>query len=81
MYRLVWDFFGPLSEGTASHFLKHLREFLKKESISEACQTEVIDNLHSLVWCETNDSIILKKVEKSLRPKRIIELEVKENRV
>jgi len=35
MKRFFWDFFGPRADGTAQHFLLHLREFLTKNACPE----------------------------------------------
>jgi uncharacterized protein len=66
----LWDFFGPNAEGTATHFEKHLREFLQKNAV-EGCTTgtESAGEGHMAAFCVT-PSGATELVEKALRPKR-----------
>src|SRR5688572_33462172 len=36
-----WDFFGPRAEGTATHFVSHLREFLSKHELT-GCTVDTV---------------------------------------
>lgn len=73
MRRYYWDFFGPLAEGTARHFLEHLDEFLEREGL-KGCTTGVEEDEGDFAaFCDThadNRAII----ERALRPKRYLEL-------
>jgi uncharacterized protein len=66
----LWDFFGPNALGTATHFEKHLREFLQKNAL-EGCSTgtESEGDGHMAAFCVTTPAAV-EMVEKSLRPKR-----------
>jgi uncharacterized protein len=66
----LWDFFGPNALGTATHFEKHLREFLQKNAL-EGCSTgtESEGEGHMAAFCITPPAAV-EMVEKSLRPKR-----------
>lgn len=65
-----WDFFGPRAQGTASHFQKHLEEFLTTHALAD-CRTGLASERagHHAVFCEAplgaQDSI-----ERALRPRR-----------
>jgi len=50
----LWDFFGPSAAGTATHFEKHLREFLGKNAL-EGCTTgtESEGEGHMAAYCIT----------------------------
>jgi len=73
MKRYFWDFFGPRADGTAEHFLVHLREFLVKN----ACP-DMPTGLHSqgaghqAVFC-CPPAELEAAIERSLRPRRSIE--------
>jgi hypothetical protein len=66
----LWDFFGPNATGTATHFERHLREFLQKNAL-EGCTTgtESEGEGHMGVFCTTPPAAS-EAVERSLRPKR-----------
>ena len=66
----LWDFFGPNATGTATHFEKHLREFLQKNGV-EGCETgtESAGEGHLAAFCVT-PSPSVELIEKSLRPRR-----------
>ncbi len=73
MKTYFWDFFGPRSEGTAQHFLVHLREFLKKNECPEmptGLRSEGPG--HQGVFCSPPEAFQL-AIERSLRPKRTVE--------
>lgn len=70
MRRLFWDFTGPIAEGTAAHFKRHLDEFLEREAI-EGCTTglEGYGPMHHAAWCDTpsaSEDVLIR----TLRPRR-----------
>ena len=66
----TWDFFGSRAEGIATHFEQHLREFLRKNGISN-CETGTQSQQpgHFAAWCRSPQAS--EAVEKALRPKRV----------
>jgi hypothetical protein len=73
MKSFFWDFFGPRAEGTAQHFLIHLREFLTKNGCPEmptGLRSEGAG--HQAVFC-TPPAEFEQAIERSLRPKRSAE--------
>jgi hypothetical protein len=66
----LWDFFGPNAPGTATHFERHLREFLRTNAI-DGCQTgtESAGEAHMAAFCVTPPAAV-EAVERSLRPRR-----------
>jgi hypothetical protein len=66
----LWDFFGPSAPGTATHFEKHLKEFLGKHAL-EGCTTgtESEGEGHMAAYCVTPPAA-RETIERSLRPKR-----------
>ncbi len=70
--KLIWDFRGPQSEGTAKHHAIHLDEFAKKENIlSFGHGHEILTQMHALAFMivERKDMITVRDV---LRPDRAI---------
>lgn len=53
MTTYYWDYFGPDADGTARHFLVHLREYLERVGVS-GCEAGVTSERpgHSAVWCK-----------------------------
>lgn len=48
----IWDYFGKDSLGTAEHFEKHLKEFIKVKNIQNIVTgTRTNENIQSFVWC------------------------------
>jgi uncharacterized protein len=73
MKSFFWDFFGPRAEGTAQHFLTHLREFLKQNECPEmptGLRSEGAG--HQAVFC-TPPAEFEVAIERSLRPRRTVE--------
>jgi hypothetical protein len=73
MKSYFWDFFGPRAEGTAQHFLLHLREFLRKNECPEmptGLRSEGAG--HQAVFCSPPAEFQL-AIERSLRPRRSTE--------
>lgn len=49
---LYWDFFGPRAQGTATHFLEHLKQFLHREQVAHnATGVTELSPAHYAVWC------------------------------
>jgi hypothetical protein len=70
MKTYFWDFFGPRADGTAHHFLKHLREFLSKNSCPEMPTGLRSQGAgHQAVFCSPPPDLH-ETIERSLRPKR-----------
>ncbi|MEO8900791.1 MAG: hypothetical protein ABI488_04030 [Polyangiaceae bacterium] len=71
MKTFFWDFFGPRSEGTAQHFLVHLREFLKKNDCPELPTGLSSEGAgHHAVSCSPTPEFET-RLAASLRPRRI----------
>jgi hypothetical protein len=70
MNSFYWDFFGPRAEGTASHFLQHLREFLKKNECPDMPTGLCSEGAgHQAVFCSPPAEFEA-AIERSLRPRR-----------
>ncbi|MEE2786127.1 MAG: hypothetical protein VX589_02240 [Myxococcota bacterium] len=65
-----WDFYGPMSAGTAAHFKRHLDDFLHRADV-ESAQTgvETYTELHCAAWCTAPEATHPMIIE-SLRPHR-----------
>lgn len=52
MIACIWDYYGKDAKGTATHFEKHLKEFIELKKVS-ACQTGVQSDgmTQAFVWC------------------------------
>ena len=70
MIKYFWDFFGPMGQGTAEHFHRHLDEFIAKMAL-EGCETGVdrYAETHSAAWCCAPESAAAVLKER-LRPRR-----------
>jgi hypothetical protein len=70
MKSYLWDFFGPRAEGTAQHFLVHLREFLVKNNCPEMPTGMRSEGAgHQAVFCSPPLELQA-AIERSLRPRR-----------
>jgi hypothetical protein len=74
-HRLFWDYYGPMAQGTANHFLIHLKDFLVKNEMSFKTGVEHSQVNHSYVFCETPIEAV-EILIKSLRPKRYQLIEI-----
>ena len=73
MKRFLWDFFGPRAEGTAQHFLIHLREFLRKNECPDMPTGLCSEGTgHHAVFCTPPAQFEI-AIERSLRPRRTVE--------
>ena len=73
MKQLFWDFFGPRREGTAQHFLLHLRQFLQKNGCPDmptGLRSEGAG--HQGVFCIPPPEFQA-AIERALRPQRIVD--------
>ena len=74
--RLVWDFHGTDSKGTAEHHVRHLEEFMKREKI-ECLRTVVLsgneDFHHSACMTISEEDVPL--VRDALKPHRAFVVE------
>ena len=70
MKSYYWDFFGPRADGTAEHFLRHLREFLQKNACPEMPTGLKSEGAgHNAVFCSPPAELEA-TIERSLRPRR-----------
>ncbi len=69
-YCLHWDYYGPMAEGTAEHFQRHLLQFLKNHNI-EGAETgiQIHSATHSDAWCAV-DGDAFEFIQPKLRPHR-----------
>jgi hypothetical protein len=74
MKSYFWDFFGPRAEGTAQHFLRHLRDFLQKNGCPEMPSGLRSEGAgHQSVYCSPPPEYE-ESIARSLRPRRVTEL-------
>jgi hypothetical protein len=71
-FRLWWDFFGPESAGTATHFARHLREFLVKHELSY--EPLVVPQSGATSIQLEVEVVDFERVRAALRPRRIEEV-------
>lgn len=73
MITLYWDFFGPHADGTATHFRRHVDEFLVREGI-EGCETGVGGQRdgHREAWCRAPEAVA-ETVGRALRARRVVQ--------
>lgn len=71
IYRVYWDFYGPVAEPTAQHFERHLRERLHQEGQAEDLPTGVErhSELWSVVWFDAPLEVA-QRLGKALKAKR-----------
>jgi hypothetical protein len=70
MKSYLWDFFGSRAEGTAQHFLLHLRQFLQQNHCPDmptGLRSEGAG--HQAVFCSPPVEF-QSAIERSLRPRR-----------
>jgi hypothetical protein len=68
---LVWAFHGPLAEGTADHFARHLREFMEREALEGEVGSEARGPASRVVWLEVTAEVA-DRVEPALKPQRVL---------
>lgn len=66
-----WDYFGPDADGTARHFLVHLRDYLARAGVT-GCELGVTSERpgHSAAWCRAPDHA--REAVLRLRPRRAV---------
>ncbi|WP_397600005.1 hypothetical protein [Silvanigrella sp.] len=75
MIACIWDYFGKDSKGTAEHFEKHLKEFIKVKNIQNIVTgTQANKEVQSFVWCAGNKDDLLLIIE-LLKPKHYLNKE------
>lgn len=68
--RLIWDFRGPTSQGTAEHYEIHLKEFMQQKGlIAKACGSELLSEMHSIAFVHIEEAD-LPLFKQELRPHR-----------
>lgn len=67
-----WDFFGPRAEGTATHFVRHVTEFLERNEVG-GCTVDTLSEGegHHAARCLAPEAA-WSVIEQSLRPKRAV---------
>ena len=68
--KLVWDFYGGDSKGTAEHHVRHLKEFMQRESLAFTdTSVESTIDMHHMATMTVNESdlIVIRDV---LKPNR-----------
>ncbi len=75
--RVIWDFYGPQSKGTAEHHVIHLKEFMLKENL-EFFESDIAltDENHCMAYLDVNKSDVY-TVRDSLKPHRAFVLREK----
>ena len=73
--RMVWDFYGADSHGTAEHFLRHVREFVMARDVPVIdLQVEVVTPVHTVTFLDLEHGH-LDEVVSALKPHRGYEVE------
>jgi hypothetical protein len=73
--RLIWDFHGQDSKGTAEHHVIHLKEFMERENF-ELLRTAVLSNadIHHMA-CMTVQEKDIPVLRDALKPHRAVVVE------
>lgn len=69
-----WDFFGPRSQPTASHFKRHLQGFLEQHGIGHLRLVDASSAPGHHAVGVTTPPEHRELIEKALRPKRFVPL-------
>ena len=68
--KLIWDFRGPSSKHTSTHFKTHLLEFFKEEKLEYySCEVETVNESYHNTFIITNKSN-LALIKTALKPNR-----------
>lgn len=68
--KLIWDFRGPSSKQTSTHFKTHLLEFFKEEKLEYySCEVETVNESYHYTFIITNKSN-LALIKTVLKPNR-----------
>jgi hypothetical protein len=73
--RLIWDFHGADSKGTAEHHVKHLEQFMEREKL-EMLRTAVFSNadIHHMACMTVNEKDV-RVIRDTLKPHRAVVVE------
>ena len=72
--RLVWDFFGPPAQGTATHFRRHLIQFLEENGCEPyVTDVEQISQVHAAAFGDVSPEYF-ELVSQALKPHRAYEV-------
>ncbi|MEZ4923633.1 MAG: hypothetical protein R2780_10720 [Crocinitomicaceae bacterium] len=73
--RLIWDFHGADSKGTAEHHVRHLLEFMQRENL-EVLRTGIFSNadFHCMATMTVNEKDV-RLLRDTLRPHRAVVVE------
>jgi hypothetical protein len=73
--RLIWDFHGADSKGTAEHHVKHLEQFMEREKL-EMLRTAVYSNadIHHMACMTVNEKDV-RGIRDTLKPHRAVVVE------
>ena len=74
-FRLVWDFFGPDSQGTAEHFARHLRTRVNEEKKNVLDIDVEVDLPHSSSTFLDCEASVFHEIAPKLRPHRVFQVE------
>jgi hypothetical protein len=73
--KLVWDFFGQTSEGTAKHHVIHLSEFMEKNQLNLLDSgIRSMEEFHHLAFITVNEADV-KIIRDALKPHRAFVVE------
>ena len=76
--RVVWDFFGPASQGTAAHFVRHLIQFLEEHECGPfTTDVEHVSRVHAVAYGDIPPQH-LDLVGQTLKPHRVYEVTLTE---
>lgn len=69
--RMIWDYYGTESEPTATHFLRHLKDFLSEHNVPfTALEVEAVSNHHAAAYVDLGH-VHLELVGRALKPHRV----------
>lgn len=74
-FRLVWDFFGPDSQGTAEHFARHLRTRVNDENKIVLDIDVEVDLPHSSSTFLDCEASVFNEIARKLKPHRVFQVE------
>ena len=72
MIACIWEYFGKDSQGTAEHFEKHLKEFIKIKNVKNTYTgLQSKKEIQSFVWCAGKKEDLTLIIE-FLKPKHFL---------
>jgi len=69
--KLIWDFFGPRSQGIAEHHAAHVSEFVQREGVAAKTGAECTAPGHWSAWLVISEEAAL-RLRPVLRPNRAV---------